>query len=318
MDEEEYLGEVAPRRRWTAALLTALHPALGYLYVGRPDAAGVAALAFFLYLVGFVGLWAWLKFFPLLPLAAFIGGWAVVSLLCLWGILRSIDEAKTAYIAKGYNHPMIYGMVYLFGALLPVYAGWFVSTALLWGVVQINDEAMYPSLLPGDVVLVDQRAWRAAPPGRGVGVVVARSGGLVQLGRVVGIEGDQVSLRGDEVILNQAPLPRYLLEGDAEDAATAGDGAPAARLLIEENDRRRYVIATQAGPPPEESAPLQVGPGEVLITSDNRAWPQKATLERVPTAQLLGQPRYIFYSSARAGSGEAAAARWERVGLRVE
>lgn len=317
-EEEEYHGETAHRGRLMAVLLTALHPSLGYLYVGRTSAAWAAALFFLFYLAGFLALWASLQFFPLLPMATFATGWVLIALMCLWDILREVDQEASPYLLRGYNHPVIYTMVYVFAAIVPAYSAWFIATHSLWSVVKINDSTMYPSLMPGDMVLVDNLAYQLRAPLRGQEVVTEQAEGHVAVGRVVGLPGDLVQLRGDELLVNDSPLPRFVLEGHSEQALVEEIGLGSQRLLIEENDLERYVIATRPGPPPQDSPALTVEEDQVLVTSDNRTQPGKLALRRVPRGRILGKPRYILYSGTQPEPGDQAQARWDRVGLRLQ
>ena len=52
--EDEYRGEVSPRSGGIAAVLTVLHPSLGYLYVGRAGAALAVAFVYLGYIAAFV------------------------------------------------------------------------------------------------------------------------------------------------------------------------------------------------------------------------------------------------------------------------
>jgi signal peptidase I len=64
---------------------------------------------------------------------------------------------------------------------------------------------MMPGLHPGDVLLVDKRAYQAAAPQRG-DLVLARDGAGLIIKRVVGLPGEEVEVRWGELLVNGAPL----------------------------------------------------------------------------------------------------------------
>ena len=68
----------------------------------------------------------------------------------------------------------------------------------------ISNEAMVPALLPGDHVIADKAAYRAADPRRG-DVVVYRypdENGTLFLHRVIGVPGDRIDIRHQVVSVN--------------------------------------------------------------------------------------------------------------------
>lgn len=321
MLDDEYLGEVAPRRSGVAVLLTLLHPSLGYLYAGRAAAAGGAALGYALYVAGFLVAWAVLGFFPVLPLLVFGLGWFLLGLACLPGVLSAVRQ-QPEYILRGYNHPAIYALVFLFTALVPLHLGYYLSTEVLFGIVKVNNSSMFPSVLVGDVVMIDRRAY-AEPPGAGDPVVVtdldSDSGTQrVRLGRVVAVQGDQVKIEGRSLFVNDKPLQR-LVYGDSElpDAVAGETATPASRALVEVNGDRRYVIADGGPPPPATEKPIEVGEGQILVVGDNRT--MVGELIPVSIRNVLGRPLYILYSKAPGTEGEPPPQpRWQRVGLRLD
>ena len=85
----------------------------------------------------------------------------------------------------------------------------------------IPSEAMVPTLLVGDRLLVNRTAYRsndgapAVPPPRGdIATLTTPNGRLTYIKRVIGLPGDRIQLRGGIVILNGKALARQ-----AEDPA---------------------------------------------------------------------------------------------------
>lgn len=316
----EYEGETAPRHRFVAAMLTALHPTLGYLYVGQSGRAWAAALGFTLYLGIFVGTWAALQFFPLLPFVTFVLGWVIFVSLCMWDVLQESQKQGATYLLRSFNHPMIYGLVYMVIGLAPLHASWYLSTNVLWSVVQVNDLSMYPSLLPGDIVLVDRMAYQEATPKPGDEVLTQsqEAGGSVSLSRVLAAPGDTYHLMGDNLYLNKTPLARSFYETENHTNILAGDPTlPSTRLYLEENKGQKYVIAALLATPPKKTEVATVPEEQLLLAGDNRTRIVASPPQTRPIATVLGKPRFILYSASQ-DTGKAPESRWDRVGLRIE
>jgi len=314
--ESEYKGETAPRSRWAVVVLTMLHPPLGYLYVGKSGAAAASAAFYLIYLVAFIGVWSLLKFFPFWPGLVFVAGWEIMAVMCLMGLLRDVElHQGQEYLLRGFNHPVVYTLVFLLTALVPVYGAYHLSTQQLWGIVQVNDDSMYPALESGDVLLVDRAAFWSREPARGEMVVLrvddqGAQRNHVRLGRIIAEAGDEVLFEGTSVWVNGEPLQQWVYMNDADVAGTP--------VYIERNAERSYLIAGQATPPPDVGVePIQVKKSQVLIIGDNRGHAMSErlfwTAERT---QVLGKPIYLLYSNVPAGEG-ASHARFERSGLKI-
>ncbi len=321
----EYHGETARRSKIAAILLTGLHPALGYLYVGKTGAAVMAATALGLYVAIFMVVWGALQFFPLLPLFVAIAGWIVLASLCLMDVLREVDRLGEGYVLKGFNHAVIYALVLVFVGVLPGAVAWQAATGVLWGVVKINDNTMYPTLAPGDTLLVDRLVFKRRAPRRGDKVVVKTSDSgnpsRVLLSRIVGLPGDRVILDDSDVAINGTRLARFTYgdEGDLSEGALAGAPVPGnARPYVEDNDGARYLIAGDVTPHSDEpSEPVVVGKDEILLLSDNRGMIGPEPFVTVSPDQIIGQPRFILFSEAPPQEASSRT-RWERIGLRVD
>lgn len=295
--EVTYEGELAPRRGVIAALLTLLHPAVGYLYVGRVGASVTAGVVFTLYLAGFLALCALTDLFPLTPMAAFVFGWSLLSVMCLVGILGDAKRAGDRYVLRGFNHPVIYALVTLGVSAVPLYLASHLATDVIYATVEVADDSMVPTIAEGDLVLVDRLAYRRQEPQRGDLVVVSgadRSGRLSAgiVGRVIAKAGDEVRLDGDTIQVNAEPLPRMLF-------ASHEPGEPSPPRYIEMNDGNRYLIAGAPTLPPHPSEPatLTVVEGSLLILGDNRARTTSSRhLGAVSLDRVIGQPRYVLYT----------------------
>jgi signal peptidase I len=320
---DEYVGEIVPRSRLAATLLCALHPSLAYLYVGRPRASAAAAAVYLGYIGAFIALWGLLGFFPVLPLIVFTLGWFGLAMTCLTGVLRSMG-AQTGYVLKVYNHPAIYAVVFLFCALVPLHAGWYVGTEVLFGVVQVNNSSMFPSVIAGDVILIE-RGGLPEGPKLGTPVVVNDvydEQKRVRLGRIVATAGDTVGYDGGSIVVNDAPLTRFAygdsdLQGSlAGEKTLAGEQIPV-RMVVEVNGDNRYLIADSGASAERSVDPVVVADDEVFIVGDNRSLAGEPVA--VSLRNVVGRPRYILYSAApKAEVGGDPWSRFGRVGLRLD
>ncbi len=82
---------------------------------------------------------------------------------------------------------------------------------------RIPSESMQDTLLIGDRVLVDRVSWRFGEPERGDIVVFHPPfGGNVLIKRVVGMPGDELSVRDNRLFVNGTPMDEpYVLTGPA-------------------------------------------------------------------------------------------------------
>lgn len=301
-----YSGEVRPRRWSLAVLLNLALPGLGYAYIGRPG-VGVA--------VGTI---------TLVPaIAIMIGGYSagvlvlkplVLSLLMLvYGqVGMAVDlrrESRTwqGYVLKPWNTPATY--------ITAVALGWAVAFATVqWageravGLLEVDDLANYPRLVPGDVVDFDRRAFADAGPYRGE-LVVAMSGGRARILRVIAGPGDHVTVRGHDVLVNGVALPR-MPGGDVKlspSLALAGDG----RALLAETElplmQPHYEIFRASGDIGRHRlGPIALGDDEWFFLSDFRSADHSLDSRRlgaVHSKSILGRPRHVVWSHSRARIG---------------
>lgn len=331
-DAPEYRGEVKPRRRPTAVVLTFLCPGLGHMYIGQLFKGVTITLAFLLLVQGFVIVFSVLKFFPLLPFLVTLASWLVFTSYVAHDVVSAIrrhrldEPGADAYVLRGYNHWMVYGIVLMAIYLVPLYVtGVFVSQYLL-GFERIESAVMFPTVKPGDTLLIDRSAYRSRVPQRGelVAVRTDDDGEELSVLRVVAVPGDVVSVEGETVYVNDAPLARSDLA--ESDIATPAAGAREGELLamVEHNHGHRYVISVS---PRAFSAvmmePTRLEPGQLFVLADNRSQVEVARGPRIrdsrnfgalEMAAVAGKPLYIAWSA----SPETGELRLDRVGLRTQ
>lgn len=151
---------------------------------------------------------------------------------------------------------------------------------------QIPNEAMVPSLLPGDHVIVHRAAYTSAGPQRG-DIVVYRypdETGKLFMHRVVGLPGDQVQISDQLVMINGAPLDE---------------------LSVQHTDR-----SMMAGNVRDYLGPIAVPSDAYFVMGDNREESLDSRfLGSIQKEQLLGQVVFVYWSVDPSNR----APRWERL-----
>jgi signal peptidase I len=163
------------------------------------------------------------------------------------------------------------------GVALAALAAWTLRQALVAPYVVIGP-SMLPTLEPNDVV-AGRRAWteRGRLPSRG-DVVAFRGDALgrgpggawpeVLVKRVIGLPGDQITMRGDSPVINGWAVPwcdageyMYVVSDDPRRSVHG-------RLRVEYLDDRAYLTVHTPGPVFDQ--PYVIPPGQVFVLGDNR------------------------------------------------
>ncbi|MFO0698959.1 MAG: signal peptidase I [Nitrospira sp.] len=153
-------------------------------------------------------------------------------------------------------------------------------------IYQTPSQAMEPTLLPGDHVIVHEVAYHAAEPQQG-DVVVYRypdENGKRFLHRVIGLPGDQIAIRDQVVYLNGEALPEpYVRHSDH---------------------------SSMAGHVRDHLSPITVPLGTYFLMGDNREESLDSRfLGPISKDQVLGRALFIYWSV----SPDSHAPRWERL-----
>jgi signal peptidase I len=166
---------------------------------------------------------------------------------------------------------------------------------------------MLPTLLPGDLVLLDHRA---VTPRRGELVVFEpKRGGRYEVTgfsvkRVVAVEGDVVETRDHEVLVNGAALA-HVDRPCAPGTADPGGGHCVLETLSA--DRSYGLVWHEARH--EAWGPSTLGPGEVFVLGDNRDNSLDSRhLGLVQRSEVRGRVVAVWFSW---GEGSV---RWSRIG----
>ncbi len=205
-----YDGETLARDPRVATALALLCPGLAYLYVGRLMRGIITNLLFLLGVEAFVIAQYMLKFFPLLPLLVFVVGWLVMALLVAADardIIAREGWAEGDYLLRAHNHWLPYTLVAVFSFALPIGASVKVVADHLWLAAALPHSGMFPTLLMGDVALIDRGGFATDAPQVGeLAAVSAQEDAPVHVLRVVGRGPDVMRVEGDLVYLNEEAL----------------------------------------------------------------------------------------------------------------
>jgi signal peptidase I len=287
------------REPWLAVVLSLLAPGLGHLYSGRL----VPGLALFLVSLLFV---------PLVVVAALLepstavlvglltAGLAVIGvyLYAAAGAYRAARRQREHYEPREYNRPALYVLFALVGIAYAVGGAWFVPHVL--EAFYLPTGSMAPTFLNGDHVLVNKFAYQHRLPQRGDVVVFRVPGkpGQNWITRVMGLPGDTVELRDNEVFINGKKLERDRVPADALPAPVDGE------VFEESNAGRRYRVLIgkeKSADQPKTTVPE----GSCFVLGDHRDRSEDSrAFGPVPLGSILGGVQYVYYP----------AATWERFG----
>jgi signal peptidase I len=273
-------------RPWLAGLMSLTFPGLGHLYVRRPGRAAAANLGVWFVTLGLLEI----GFRAAQPLNVLV---LSAGIAAMWTWLFR-DAAACARRAGGasarrwYNRWFVYLLlIALVGVERQVFGD--VIRAHVAQAFRIPSQAMEPTLLVGDHVLVDKRTYVVATPRRGDIVVVdPEARGRFLLRRVVGLPGETVEIRAGRVLVDGVPLAEPYASGiDRPAAVTAppADGAAAAPLRVPVNGY--FVMGDNRDG-----------------SRDSRAW------GAVADSEIFGQARVVYFS----WDSEGWRIRWSRLG----
>jgi signal peptidase I len=258
---------------WVTALLTALTPGLGHLYIGQ---ARRGVTLFILVIIADT-----LLMFAMMGVLARFWMFAVslALLVGLWFYIM-VDAISCAYRMREFPHQRYsrwttYGGAFVLACL--IFAGPCIyalhakaSGRLLW--LNATSASMEPTLRLGEYFLADATYYRTRHPSRGeVAVYVhPKQEQIHYIKRIVGIEGDRIAIKGGRAIVNG--------------------------VMAEEP----YVDAGDPQAPFANETEMRVPPGHVYVLGDNRANSVDSRDQiahgPVPVANLIGRVTDIAIS----------------------
>lgn len=322
----EYRGESKPRNIQVAFFITMLCPGLGYMYVGKLLKGLTINLLFILWVEIFVILQSVLKFFPLLPFLVFLISWLVFAAFAAFDVKATItghgDEDSESYLLKSYNHWLPYSLMVVLSFLLPIFLSIKVTAESMWVVDELEHSGMYPTLMRGDVVLIDRGGFAQRTPTLGDLVAISwsiKEGSPIHILRAIAKKGDTIRVEGDMLYIDDQAIEQEPVTLPATIEPPEG-----MLTLTERNRTQRYVITMSPRTINRTSIPpTKIEANQLYLLSDNRSQvpigDEKAKIRDsrelgpVGFSKIRGRPRYILWST----DPKTRKTRFERIGLKL-
>jgi len=248
----ELSGPTRPRL-WIAAVLSLLAPGAGHIYAGARWRSLIALV---------IKLVAWIA-----TVAVLDQPWNVVGLSLLASILVAVDASMLARRPTAAVPDLKWVALAVVGFFGLAHAAAMPIRAAVFEPFSIPAASMAPTLLPGDLILVDKLAYLGEEPRRGDVVVFLYPDDrdVRYVKRIIGLPGDEVRVRGSQVWLNGIPLERSDL-GENPSSDRLGD----TRHLIEEHtsDGRSYTVLDESLLDTERSSMTEVAERLWMLPAD--------------------------------------------------
>jgi signal peptidase I len=258
------------KRRALAALLSAIVPGTGQIFLGQRRRGQLLLGIFGIYCVGF---------WPLRLLRFHLG----LGLLLWMSILLTLYATNSALIARGTLHSPAPSRWWALLSIPLAYVGInLVFTSLLLAVgfraLKFSSTAMEPTLLRGDKFMIDRNYYRQHPCERDHLVVMLIEGAQT-VKRVIAIGGDTIEGRDKEVLLNG-----HVLEEAFAYHPRGGGNVP-------EQDN---------------FGPITVAAGKYFVMGDNRDTSRDSRMPdfgQVDQNAIVGRPLYIYWGHTWSRNG---------------
>jgi signal peptidase I len=148
-----------------------------------------------------------------------------------------------------------------------------VIRVFLFSPYLVDGPSMQPNFFTGERVIVNKILYDVREPQVGEIVVFHSPFNADYIKRVIGLPGDTVEVRGDEVFINDNPLPEPYLEEAVEQATAQG---------------REYNV--------KDFAQATVPQGHVFVMGDNRSNSHDSRdIGFVPYEQIVGRAELVIW-----------------------
>lgn len=292
-----------PRKPVFALMMSLVLPGFGQLYNGEPNKAIWLFLGFALLSIPGVALVA--LYLPngwMMPALIF----SILLTLAIWlyGMIDAWRHARRQqdYVVQAWQTSGVYTLVFILCNVL--------AMPLLMGYVRahqvesfrIPSTSMVPSVLQGDFIFADKRyncpgCKQRVRRGDIAIFTYPDNRTLYYIKRIIGLPGDHVQVRGNEVWVNGQSLTVRTTDTPSGVQVTERDGS-----------RQWQVIWAPVKQRPSETD-MTVPAGQVFMLGDNRnATKDSRYFGTVPLQDVVGKARQVWFSSNASG------VRWGRLG----
>lgn len=293
-----------PRSAWTAALLSLLCTGLGHVYVGMP-LRGLGLFLGSLMLTPVLLFAAWLNPSDAVLILIFTAVGALIFVY-LFAVADSWRQARrqTMTAPSPIKHPGLYALFIAVGLTYPLGSTWLVRS-VAFEAFYCPAASMVPTILPGDRLLANKLSLNRRSMQRGDLIVHLNPEDRHQhfIKRVVGLPGDVISVKRNEVSVNGKTLAR---DPAPQETLVQFETPIDGDLSFETVGQACYLIrlSDNASAPVVEA--LEVPAGTCFVLGDNRGNSRDSrSFGCVPLGDVVGIAEYLFYP----------ANSWTRLGM---
>ncbi len=277
------------------------------MYTGQLYKGISVNFAFLIMVESFVIAFTAMKFFPLLPALVLISAWFIFTVFALRSVLERTRKLGD-YVLKGFNHWVLYSLVFLFTFALPLYLTKHFVTEYAIDFQTMDNDGMLPTLQSGDTVLIDKGSFIKKDPQLGDLVWVELKNGKRTILRVVGVGDDTLKIDRENVFVNEEHLQTQGFE-------TKSKMKKGLLAMVEKNRDSKYLISASPKVFNDVTMPaVKIADDHLFLLSDNRSQVGETKIRdsrdfgAISKKQILGKPIYIGWS-------KEANILWDRIGL---
>lgn len=302
-----------PRNRFAAILLSVLLPGLGQLFTsqGRKSLGILGGLLFLLLL-------SKSRVAVLLP-SLYLGLAGAGFAFWLYALVDSARAAPVPRPRRWYAHWYVY-LLAIFNFSI-AFAMIEMTRSVQPFVIPAN--SMSPTILHGDRILVDLKAFSRQPPAPGDLAVFRfpKDRRIHYVKRIVGVPGDTIEIREKRLFRNGKAVPVQPAPAAVAGQSLKGgwfddeDDYKVLGVFEEELGSKHLIAVNTLSHFNADFGPVKVPEGEYFTLGDNR---DKSSDSRfwgnVPARDLVGKPEAVWFSRDPVSHR----VRWERMGMHVE